>query len=149
MPLDFYERLTLVPVFGNLRNLKMIFAFAKKKSWKAKIGFSIYICREPIKLEAVHSWAVRGALRGSFLGTTLSLSTSSQWLWTVSVTICVVSAYFVCPFVGLVRRYQESLREVIFWVWEPSKIFSYEYWKSLHHFMLFQLMNSFIRILYD
>lgn len=82
MPLRFYERPTLVPVFANRKKSEEDFRFYEKRQ---KVNTAFGVC-----------FVVRGALPSPFPGNHAQhLSLKPPELWTVSVSICCISIYFV------------------------------------------------------
>ena len=80
----------LVPVFTNWKNPKRIFTFTKKGKMQKRHSALVFAASHYLG----QLGAGRVALPSSVLGTTLS--TKSQQLWAMSVSICTLSWSILC-----------------------------------------------------
>lgn len=96
MPLLFYKRPTLVPIFIN-RNLKRIFAFTKKgEKWKKHSTFVLQWAVVEAACPKKWEWLLKSSFSKNY---TQHLSIQT-WVLTVSVSICALSQFFflLCPY---------------------------------------------------
>ena len=103
MPLHFYKRPTLVPVFINQNKSEEDFCFYEKR---LKVKIALRVCFAVFVLQ--RRWAplaARVALPSSFPGNyTPHLSIKRPLFWAVSVSICLISTYSVHPLATYVLR---------------------------------------------
>lgn len=113
--LHFYGRPILVSVFNDLKKSEQDFHFHKKRS-KAKATSALDLQGAPVKAARAPS-SHRGTTHSS-PGATLSCSASSCRGLALCLGACVLCLCCVHPLARRVLRYPESLREVLFGVWE-------------------------------
>ena len=99
-------------------NLKRIFAFVKRQKAEIalRICFAVSLYGDSVRSEQLV------VPPSSFPGNHTQHQ-ADRALNCVSERLCFISVYFVHPLARCVLKHHKSLRGVLFWVWEGSKLF--------------------------